>query len=118
MEEEVSLVQVDFLRDMVLTFGRDAMLGTNPIAVAAPAGRERPFVLDMATSAVPFGKLEMYGWLEESIPPGWATDELGIPTTDTRRVVENLRDQAGGGLLPLGGTGELLGGHNVEFNPQ
>ena len=44
---------------VVPTFGRDAMLGTNPIAVAAPAGEERPFVLDMATSTVPRGKLEV-----------------------------------------------------------
>jgi len=93
------------------TFGRDAMLGTNPIAVAAPAGRENPFVLDMATSAVPFGKLEVYDRLEKSIPLGWATDETGTPTTDTKRAVENLGNQAGGGLLPLGGAGELLGGH-------
>ncbi|MCX8025181.1 MAG: Ldh family oxidoreductase, partial [Thermanaerothrix sp.] len=37
------------------TYGRKAMLGTNPIAVAVPAGQERPFVLDMATSIVPIG---------------------------------------------------------------
>jgi L-2-hydroxycarboxylate dehydrogenase (NAD+) len=96
---------------VVPTFGRDAVLGTNPIAVAAPAGRERPFVLDMATSAVPFGKIEIYDRLEKPIPPGWATDETGRPTTDTRLVVENLENRAGGGLLPLGGAGELLGGH-------
>jgi len=45
---------------VVPTFGRDAMLGTNPIAVAAPADQERPFVMDMATSTVPRGKLEVY----------------------------------------------------------
>jgi L-2-hydroxycarboxylate dehydrogenase (NAD+) len=96
---------------VVPTFGRDAMLGTNPIAVAAPAHRERPFVLDMATSTVPRGKLEVYNRLEKSIPLGWATDETGTPTTDTRRVLENSKKRAGGGLLPLGGAGELLSGH-------
>jgi L-2-hydroxycarboxylate dehydrogenase (NAD+) len=93
------------------TFGRDAMLGTNPISVAAPAGEERPFVLDMATSTVPRGKLEVYNRLEKPMPVGWATDETGTPTDDTGRVLENFRQRAGGGLLPLGGAGELLGGH-------
>jgi len=96
---------------VVPTFGRDAMLGTNPIAVAAPAGQEPPFVLDMATSTVPRGKLEVYNRLEKPIPSGWATDETGAPTTDTGRVLENFKQRAGGGLLPLGGAGELLGGH-------
>jgi hypothetical protein len=57
------------------TFGRDAVLGTNPISVAAPAGEERAFVLDMATSTVPRGKLEVYDRQEKPLPIGWATDE-------------------------------------------
>ncbi len=93
------------------TFGRDAMLGTNPIAVAAPAGDERPFVLDMATSTVSRGKLEVYNRQEKPIPLGWATDETGTPTTDAGRVLENFKQRAGGGLLPLGGAGELLRGY-------
>jgi len=95
------------------TFGRNAVLGTNPISVAAPAAEERPFVLDMATSIVPRGKLEVYHRLGKSIPLGWALDETGTPTTDTERVLENFKDKkrGGGGLLPLGGAGELLGGH-------
>lgn len=93
------------------TFGRDAMLGTNPIAVAAPAGQERPFVLDMATSTVPRGKLEVYDRQEKPLPQGWATDETGTPTTDAARVLDNMLARRGGGLLPLGGAGELLSGH-------
>jgi len=96
---------------VVPTFGRDAMLGTNPISVAAPASQERPFVLDMATSTVPRGKLEVYSRLEKPLPMGWATDESGTPTSDAQRVLENFKQRAGGGLLPLGGAGELLGGH-------
>jgi len=96
---------------VVPTFGRDSMLGTNPIAVAAPAGEERPFVLDMATSTVPRGKLEVYNRLEKPIPSGWATDETGTPTDDAGRVLENFTQRAGGGLLPLGGAGELLRGY-------
>jgi LDH2 family malate/lactate/ureidoglycolate dehydrogenase len=96
---------------VVPTFGRDAMLGTNPIAVAAPADQERPFVLDMATSTVPRGKLEVYNRQETPLPDGWATDETGTPTTDAARVLDNLLARRGGGLLPLGGAGELLSGH-------
>ncbi|MBN1643039.1 MAG: Ldh family oxidoreductase [Anaerolineae bacterium] len=96
---------------VVPTFGRDAMLGTNPIALAAPAGEERPFVLDMATSTVPRGKLEVYRRQEKAIPLGWATDETGTPTDDPARVLDNMLANRGGGLLPLGGAGELMGGH-------
>jgi LDH2 family malate/lactate/ureidoglycolate dehydrogenase len=98
---------------VVPTFGRDAVLGTNPIAVAAPAAEERAFVLDMATSTVPRGKLEVYGRQEKPLPLGWALNESGTPTADTERVLANFADKkrGGGGLLPLGGAGELLGGH-------
>lgn len=104
-----SMTNADVL--VVPTFGRNAILGTNPIAVAAPAGRERPFVLDMATSTVPRGKLEVHERMGKPIPLGWATDERGIPTEDAGRVLDNLKKRAGGGLLPLGGAGELMGGH-------
>jgi L-2-hydroxycarboxylate dehydrogenase (NAD+) len=96
---------------VVPTFGRDAMLGTNPISVAAPAGEERAFVLDMATSTVPRGKLEVYNRRNKPLPLGWATDETGEPTTDAAQVLDNFVKLAGGGLLPLGGAGELLSGH-------
>jgi LDH2 family malate/lactate/ureidoglycolate dehydrogenase len=105
----ISMTNADVL--VVPTFGRDAMLGTNPISVAAPAGQERPFVLDMATSTVPRGKLEEYDRKGEPLPLSWATDERGIPTADAGRVLDNFKRRAGGGLLPLGGAGELLGGH-------
>jgi len=96
---------------VVPTFGRDARLGTNPIAVAAPANREPAFVLDMATSTVPRGKLEVYNRKEAQIPLGWATDEHGEPIADPARVLQNMLARRGGGLLPLGGAGELMGGH-------
>ncbi len=105
----MSMTNADVL--VVPTFGRDAMLGTNPVAVAAPANKERPFVLDMATSTVPRGKLEVYERQGKPVPMGWATDERGLGTDDAHRVLENLKKRAGGGLLPLGGEGELLGGH-------
>jgi L-2-hydroxycarboxylate dehydrogenase (NAD+) len=97
---------------VVPTFGSEALLGTNPIAVAAPAGKARPFVLDMATSTIPFGKVEVYDRLEKPMPVGWASNENGEPTTDAPKVIENMHTQPlRGGLEPLGGNGELLGGH-------
>jgi len=96
---------------VVPTFGRDAMYGTNPIALAVPAGKERPFVLDMATSTVPRGKLEVYNRQEKPVPLGWATDERGVPTTDAARVLDNFAKRSGGGLLPLGGAGEEFSGY-------
>jgi LDH2 family malate/lactate/ureidoglycolate dehydrogenase len=105
----ISTTNADVL--VVPTFGRNAMFGTNPIAVAAPAGKERPFVLDMATSVVPRGKLEVYDRLGKPMPDGWATDETGVGTNDATRVLRNFATRAGGGLLPLGGEGELHSGH-------
>ncbi|MCL7454035.1 MAG: Ldh family oxidoreductase [Anaerolineae bacterium] len=96
---------------VVPTFGRDAVYGTNPIALAVPAGQERSFVMDMATSTVPRGKLEVYHRQEKPLPLGWATDEKGVPTADAGRVLDNFAKRAGGGLLPLGGAGEEMSGH-------
>jgi len=96
---------------VVPTFSRNALLGTNPIAVAVPAGKNPAFVLDMATSTVPRGKLEVYDRLGKPLPLGWATDETGVGTTDAGRVLKNFMTRAGGGLLPLGGEGELLSGY-------
>ncbi len=77
-------------------------VGTNPLAVAVPAGKKPPFVLDMATSVVAAGKLEIARRKGTSIPEGWAIDKEGKPVTDpTKRV------SGEGGLLPLGGTPAL-----------
>ena len=96
---------------VVPTFAKDAILGTNPISIAVPAGNERPIVLDMATSTVPRGKLEVYNRMNKPIPLAWATDENGNPTQDAGRVLSNLLERKGGGLLPLGGATEETGGH-------
>jgi len=86
---------------MVPTFGRKAMLATNPISFAAPAGRHAPFVLDMATTTVAIGKLSVASRWKKPIPEGWALDERGLPTTDP---VVALRTRL---LTPLGGSREL-----------
>lgn len=86
------------------TYGRTRVLGTNPIAVAVPAGKERPFVLDMATSIVSMGKIALYSELRQAIPLGWGIDRNGHLTQDPKEV------QNGGCLLPLGGT-DIMGGY-------
>jgi len=96
---------------VVPTHGKNAVMGTNPISIAVPAGKERPFVLDMATSTVARGKLEVYQRKGKTMPITWATDELGNPTQDVSKVLANLLDKKGGGLLPLGGAQEESGGH-------
>jgi len=96
---------------VVPTHGKNAVMGTNPISIAVPAGKERPFVLDMATSTVPQGKLEVYEREGKTMPITWAIDELGNATEDIPRVLANLLDRKGGGLLPLGGAEEEGGGH-------
>ena len=96
---------------VVPTFGRHATLGTNPLAVAAPAGKEPPFVLDMASSTVAVGKLEIADRLNEPIPLGWVIDKDGRSNTDPHRALDEFKRGVGGGLLPLGGEGELTSGH-------
>ena len=86
------------------TFGREPKLSTNPISFAAPAGRHAPFVLDMATTTVAAGKLRIASRWKKPIPPGWALDEDGEPTTDPDIAMKRRL------MSPLGGSREL-GGH-------
>jgi len=78
--------------------GREARLGTNPISIAVPSDLEAPFYLDMATSAVAAGKIQLAISRGEEIPTGWIVDSEGRQTTDPRQF------RKGGALLPLGGT--------------
>ncbi len=93
------------------THGAEAVLGTNPIAFGAPAGRYRPFLLDTATSVVPRGKLEVYHRSNRTMPVGWAVDENGLDCQDPGKVLDNLIHRLGGGILPLGGRGEEFSGY-------
>ena len=86
------------------TFGRDVLLGTNPLAFAIPAGKEPAFVLDFATTTVPKGKLEVYKRKNLPLKDGWAIDENGNATTDPDAALR-------GALLPLGGFGTDHSGH-------
>ncbi|MDR1874867.1 MAG: Ldh family oxidoreductase [Synergistaceae bacterium] len=101
------------LRASIPTFGRERLLGTNPVCVAIPIGRKPHFMLDMATTTVPLGKIEVAARRDGVIPVGWAVDEKGVDTTDAVRVAEvNRFDKSPfGGQLFLGGATETLGGH-------
>jgi LDH2 family malate/lactate/ureidoglycolate dehydrogenase len=82
------------------TFSIDKMLGTNPIAVAAPAGNEPSFVADLATTTAANGKLEILQRKNQSTPTGWVQDKDGNPSNDAHILKQ------GGALLPLGGDRE------------
>ena len=82
------------------TFGREPRLGTNPIAIAAPAGKEPAWVLDMATSVVPINKLRNAHRMGTVLPPGQIADADGNP------LMEPVVAPADYLVLPLGGTRE------------
>lgn len=73
-------------KDVVLFGGKKPYLGTNPYSVAIPAGNRRPFLMDMATSEVAFGKVRAAAHAGETIPPTWAVDGEGNPVTDARKA--------------------------------
>jgi LDH2 family malate/lactate/ureidoglycolate dehydrogenase len=77
--------------------GAEALLGTNPIAIAIPAGKEAPVVLDIATSVSSFGTIRQYAVSGQAMPEGWAVhSKTGQPITDAKKVSEGV-------LLPIGG---------------
>jgi LDH2 family malate/lactate/ureidoglycolate dehydrogenase len=82
--------------NMTPTGGTQKIIGNNPFAMAVPTTREWPMVLDMATSVVAGGKLDVARSKGESIPLGWARDKDGNPTTDPVAA-------RAGALEPLGG---------------
>lgn len=83
--------------------GAERMLGTNPIAVAFPAGEEPAMVVDMATSAVAYGKIEIARRLGKPMPEGWAIDASGAATTNPQAMMD------GGAMLPLGSDADHSG---------
>ncbi len=77
--------------------GAEALIGTNPIAVGIPAGKEPPVVLDIATSIASFGNIRRYAAQGKPIPEGWVIhSETGAPITDPHQTRDGV-------LLPIGG---------------
>lgn len=101
------------IRCAVPTLGKDRLLGTNPIAVGIPSDGELPWLLDMATTTAPRGKLGVYKRRGLEMPEGWFVGEDGETVTDPGLATRILADPTGdkGGLLYLGGATELMGGH-------
>ncbi len=92
------------------TFGKNPMMGTNPIAFGCPTDEECPFLLDMATSIAQRGKIEVLERQHQNIPPGWAIDGKGDVVSDPSDLLKMLKQKAAS-FLPLGGEGEKLGGY-------
>ena len=92
------------------TFSTEPMLGTNPIAFAAPSDMDYPFCFDGATSITQRGKVEVLARAEKPIPVGWVIDADGEPLTDPIQALEDF-GKATAALLPLGGAGEELAGY-------
>jgi LDH2 family malate/lactate/ureidoglycolate dehydrogenase len=88
---------------MVPTGGSARAVGTNPISCFAPGAGGDSYQLDMATTSVPIGKVEVMARLDRPLPHGWGVDGAGQPCTDAVEV------RASGGLTPLGGYEETAG---------
>jgi L-2-hydroxycarboxylate dehydrogenase (NAD+) len=92
------------------TFGTAPMLGTNPIAFAAPSDMPFPFCFDGATTITQRGKIEVAARAKKPIPEGWAIDPEGKPLIDPDQILTDL-GAGTAALLPLGGAGELMAGY-------
>jgi LDH2 family malate/lactate/ureidoglycolate dehydrogenase len=84
------------INHMVPWGGAEAMLGNNPFAVAMPMRNAPPMVLDMACSVAARGKIIVAAKEGRSIPPDWAVDRDGRPTTDARAALEGFVAPVGG----------------------
>ena len=82
------------------TFSKERMLGTNPIAVAIPAGNQPPFIADFATTTAANGKLEILQRKHADAPLGWVQTKEGASTVNANELKQ------GGAMLPLGGDRE------------
>ena len=95
---------------MVPTFGREMMLGTNPLAFCMPAD-PYPFWFDASTTVVTLGKVEVHAKRGKPMPQGWTIDEQGAMCSDAGAMNRSILAGGLGGILPLGGEGETHSGH-------
>ena len=103
-QDMVGLVTTAASTQVVPTFGAEPRLGTNPIAMAAPAKNEPPFLFDAATSAVAGNKLGLARRVNANMEPGWITQMDGTPIMEDWPVPETKGTYF---HLPLGGTREM-----------
>ncbi len=76
--------------------GRRKIIGTNPWSISAPAGKHSPLMMDMANTGVARGKIYLARQRREKIPPGWALNADGEPTTDPQEAIDGI-------ILPMAG---------------
>src|ERR1700761_9200336 len=93
----IGIVFTNASRAMPPWGGREGLLGTSPIAVAAPAGKETPFDLDMSPAVAARGKIRRAARRGQEIPLGYALDAKGRQTTDPNVALD------GGTVQPIGG---------------
>jgi LDH2 family malate/lactate/ureidoglycolate dehydrogenase len=91
----IGIATTNALPTMAPWGGKDKIVGINPLAVGIPAGERHPILLDAAFSYSSHGKLRVYRQKGLPIPPTWAFDVDGHPTTDTAKALEGL-------LQPIG----------------
>jgi ureidoglycolate dehydrogenase (NAD+) len=91
----VSLVTTNTDSAVALHGSAKAFHGTNPISVAAPVRGQKPWLLELATSSIPFNRVALSRTLKKPLPEGVAADKDGVPTTDPFQAQM---------LLPLGGV--------------
>ncbi|WP_313997285.1 Ldh family oxidoreductase [uncultured Paenibacillus sp.] len=96
-QDTIMIILSNASQTMPPTGGIRPFIGTNPFSVGVPAGKCRPFVLDMATSVVARGKIIVAAERGEDIPRGWAIDKHGNPTTNAREALD-------GSVLPMAGA--------------
>jgi LDH2 family malate/lactate/ureidoglycolate dehydrogenase len=111
----IGLAATNALPTMAPWGGIEKIVGINPLAVAFPAGKEAPIVLDIAFGATAHGKIRVYHQKGETIPEGWSFDKDGNPTTDTAKALAGLIQPIGGhkgvGLgIVMGMLSSLLSG--------
>jgi LDH2 family malate/lactate/ureidoglycolate dehydrogenase len=91
----IGIATTNALPTMAPWGGLDKIVGINPLAVALPGGEESPIVLDCAFSYSSHGKIRVFQQKGAAIPPTWAFDGEGHPTTDAAQAIEGL-------LQPIG----------------
>ena len=109
-EAQIGLAVSNARPSIAPTLGTEPMLGTNPIAFAAPSDMDFPFCFDGATSITQRGKIEVAARAGKPVSEGLVIDAEGRPMTDAQRILDDLGG-AVAALLPLGGAGETLAGY-------
>jgi L-2-hydroxycarboxylate dehydrogenase (NAD+) len=109
-ENMIGLAVTNARPSVAPTFGTEPMMGTNPISIGIPTDEDIPFLFDAATSIIQRGKIELLARSNTPLQKGWVINEKGELAIDSTQILDDLKkDKAA--LLPIGGSGELFGGH-------